>query len=387
MANKQLWTDYTNTIRDMNNAFEALIVDSPSVLGLVGVGAPVTNNKVEWLDQQISPTSFAITGFDTDGDGTGVNFASTTGMLANDIVYIESATGVKRYEVMKITSVDSATDTTMERDYGSTSSYTLVVGDVLKVTRPHNEASTATADSNVEPTAAYNYTEIKDRVAKLSRNAATAGIYGLNPQAAVNTLMNQAIEYQMTELMWDWNRSFYNGVKVARSATEAGTMGGVFQFLGAGTDKSAATLTQTMINDQFATIFGNGARARNYALVCNTFQARKISGFNTSGTNPLTTVSSGSNTSGQLITQLNGDFADVEGAFGGRIIVEPELAQDVLLFLDLDKLKHRYWATLTDKDATTPGADFEQRRLLMEVSLEVKNGSTAHGYLRNLAVS
>jgi len=43
-----------------------------------------------------------------------------------------------------------------------------------------NEATEASANTGYEPVAAFNYSQIFDRVAKLSRTAMNTGMYGIN---------------------------------------------------------------------------------------------------------------------------------------------------------------------------------------------------------------
>ena len=117
--------------------------------------------KEEWLEDSLTPTSTTIASFDTNGDGTGINVASTAGIRAGAILRFTSSADITKTEQVQVASVDSATALTVVRDYGGTTGVTLVVGDkVFLVSSPLNEKTEAGTSNGQEPDMVYNHTQI-----------------------------------------------------------------------------------------------------------------------------------------------------------------------------------------------------------------------------------
>ena len=374
--------DFQNTIRDLNGAYQALVASYPTLLSLVRVGPAATSTKHEWLEEQLNPTSSAIASFDTDGDGTGVNVASTAGFSAGDIVRTTSSTGVTQSELMRIVSVDSATDLTVARDYGGTTGVTLDVGDILVlVSSPKNEATDASVTTGSgEASVAYNYTQIEDAVAKVSKTAQVTRMYG------VENLLNQDVQRKMLHLMRRQNNSLIHGVKVERTSSVAGTAGGFLSFLAGGNSTAVSgAISSTVINNAFEAIFDDGGVSTRYAIVCAENQARKISAFNTAGSNPVAQIPFGTTTTGGYIQTFISDLSAARG-FVGQVVVDPNMPKDQVAILDLDRVEVNYLRPLTDEDATLPGGDYFQRRLLHEYTFTFRDAQKAHALLTGLNV-
>lgn len=374
--------DFQNEIRDLNGAYQALVASYPTLLSLVRVGPAATATKHEWLEEQLNPTSSAIASFDTDGDGTGVNVASTSGFSAGDIVRTTSSTGVTQSELMRIVSVDSATDLTVARDYGGTTGVTLDVGDILVlVSSPKNEATDASVTvGSAEASTAFNYTQIEDAVAKVSKTAQVTRMYG------VENLLNQDVQRKMLHLMRRQNNSLIHGVKVERTSSVAGTAGGFLSFLtGGNTANVAGAISATVINNAFEQIFDDGGVSTRYAIVCAENQARKISAFNTAGSNPVAQIPFGTTTTGGYIQTFISDLSAARG-FVGQVVVDPNMPKDQVAILDLDRVEVNYLRPLTDEDATLPGGDYFQRRLLHEYTFTFRDAQKAHALLTGLTV-
>lgn len=373
--------EFQNEIRDLSGAFDQLVQAYPTLLSLVRVGPAVANNKFEWLEEQLTPTTATIASFDTDGDGTGVNVGDTTGFKAGDIIVAETSAGASRTEVMKIASVDSATDLTIVRDYGSSTGATLATGDVLKlVSRPLAEGTDATAGDGAEAGTAHNFTQIEDEVAKISRTTQQARHYG------VENMLNDQVQRKMVSIMRRINNSLIWGYKVERSSSNNGTTGGLLQFLSSGNVNAVSgALTAGEINESLAAIFSDGGYSNNYALVCAENQARKISAFNTSGSNPVVQRQATDRSTGGYISTFVGDLP-VQNGFTANVVVDPNFPKDQLAIVDMNRVSIRYMQTLTDRDATPAGADYFQRRLLTEFGFEIRDGGKAHALLTGLTV-
>lgn len=381
MANPNSY-DFTLGVRSVQPVFDLLISKYPTLVGRIRRGAPARSTKEEWLEDSLTPASTTIASFDTNGTGTGINVASTAGMVAGQLLRFESSAGADRGEIVKIASVDSATDLTVVRPYGSSSGTTLVVGDtVYSVSKPQAEGTDpGTAQDNTEPTTNYNYTQIFKRTARITRTASQTAQYG-----GANTMAYQ-IEKKMTEIMMEINNQIIFGERVVRSASAEGSFGGMIAFTRSGNiDTTGSAISKTIINNLIELCWADGAMASNFLLVAAPNQARKISAFNTAGTNPVVMTSPDSRVTGGYVAQFVGDLP-VKSGFMAEILVEPNFPKDKVLLLDLNSVELAYLQEFGVRPATPEGADYIQEVILGELTLRVKNGQKAHALATGLTV-
>ncbi len=375
--------EYQNLVRSVVEVFDQLRASFPTFLSLIPTGVNATNTKEEWMEDELTPVQTTISSFDTDGDGTGVNVASTAGMRAGALLRFTTSADITRTEICKITSVDSATDLTLVRDYGGSTGVTLVVGDkVFLVSSPLNEKSSAGTGTGQEPDMAYNYTEIFERVAEISRTAQAVKKYGLE------NALDYQVSNKMIDIMREMNNAVIYGRKVARASAENGSMGGILQFMESGNiDTTGGAISTTIINNILEAIFNDGAFSNNYALLCAENQARKISALNTSGSNPVIQKERTDRTLGGYISTFIGDLPVQEG-FLAKIVVDPNFPKDQIAVVDMNRIEISWLAEseLKDFDATPPGFDGFKRRILGEATVRIKNGTKAHGLATGLNV-
>lgn len=373
-----------NEVRNVQEAFNLLVSQAPALISLIRVGAPARATKEEWTEYSLAPQSTTIASFDGGtATGTGINVASTTGMEVGQLLRFESSAGADRGEIVKIASVDSSTDLTVVRQYGSYpgSAVTLAVGDsVINVSKPKNEATSASATDNTEPSVNYNYTQIFERTATLSRTAIQTAQYGV-----ANELSFQ-IQTKMKELMFEFNSSLIYGERVQRSASQNGTFGGILAMIrGGNTDTTGGAISKTILNNLFEACFSDGNVSNNYAILCAPNQARKISAFNTSGSNPIVSVQQDAKTTGGYVQTFVSDLPAANG-FMGKIVVEPSFPKDKIALIDLNNIEIAYLQPFGISDATLPGYDGTMQRVLGEATVRVMNGTKAHGIATGLTI-
>ena len=376
--------DYQNKVRDLQEIFTQLVKDFPILLSMVKTGRPALNTKYEWLEDSLSPVATTISGFDTDGDGTGVNVGSTVGIIAGAILRFSTALDVSRTEYVKVASVDSATDLTVVRDYGGSVGETLVVGDkVFLVSSPKGEKTLAVAGAGQEPDVQYNYSQIFDRTADISKTAQAIKIYGLNDA------LDYQVQNKMKEIMWEMNNAIIYGRRVERSASENGTMGGILQYMESGNiESTGGAISADILNNMLQMIFRDGAFSNNFAILCADNQARKISAFNSAGDNPtLNAAQADAQSFGYYISRFVGDLP-VQSGFTAPVVVDPNFPRDKVAIVDMNNiaLVPLNGRTLNDEDATTPGLDGYARRILGEYTFEMINGKKSHAIAEGLDV-
>jgi hypothetical protein len=384
--------DFSNNIRDVNELFDTLIAEQPlltrillgdmSFADTIFQPGEVSNTKYEWINDQLSPVASAIAGFDTDGDGTGVNVASTSGMVAGQLLRVESSTGASRTEILKIDSVDSSTELTVSRDYGGSTGVTLVAGDVLKVTsQPLLQNTTAGDGIKHEGSAQFNYTEIIDEVAEVSRTSHQTSSYDKYTQ----------IEGQMKAAMIRFIRKVENaiihGLKVAPATGVPGSMGGIRQLIDGNIDSTGGALSQTLINNVFEEIAADGGMSNNYLIMGHPTQTRKISALNTGGTNPVVFKQDEiGQRLGNFVTNYVSDLPLLGGAMSANIFSNWQMVQDEVVILDMNRIKIKTMQGAVAMNAAQNGQDGLKERILTEITLEVMNGGQAHGKITGLSL-
>ena len=390
MAGKQLSYDYVNDVRDLSNAFEIIVKQIPVLSSLVGTpligldGNPVVakNTKHEWLEDSAAPRTFTVNATRNIAGATLV-LTDTSDVKAGMVLAFESALGASKTVQLFVDSVDSATDLTVSVYAGSTD-VQLVATDVAKlIGTPKNESTSPSPDNGFEPGTAFNYTQIFDRTAKVSKTSQAVKMYG------IEDTLNYQVQRQLLDLGYELNNALIYGRKVERSASNPGSMDGILAILEAGSDNqvdaSGAAISPSILNDAFEQGYGNGATQMN-TIICNTNQARKISAFNTTGNNPI--VTRDERQAGSYVVSFVSDLPIGGQGQVSQIIVDQNFPKDKVGLLDVGKigLVPLEGRTFADENAAGNGDDYWARRVLGEYTLQLRNANESHMEITDLAL-
>ncbi|CAK0766069.1 Phage protein [Gammaproteobacteria bacterium] len=361
---------YQNTPRDLSVVLDTIVAADPSLISIVGRNGLAHNTKHEWLQDKLSPETDALAAAVAANDATSLTVVNGAAFSAGMVIAFEGYD-----EVMRVSAVSTNT-LTVSRGYGGTTALAAIANgtEIKIISRPRAEGTSAGDDPGRQPTSDYNYTEIFDYTASLSKTANAVGSLG------IDNLLDYQVANGSRMITRRMNNALIYGRRVERSANADGSMGGILQFVGGTTgvavDGNAADLTAAMVNGAIESIVRRGGRPNT--ILCNTNQARKISGFN----NNLQ-VQRADQTTGNAVYQF---LNDLPMGVISRIVVDINFPKKKLAILDstridLIPLKGR---ALNDVDATPAGADYVARRLLGEYTAEIKNGDSAHGMINNL---
>lgn len=396
--------DFTNDIRDVNEAFDTLLSEFPVLLqivlqgstndligaGLIGQGTPpsvlstfitgeVSNTKYEWINDQLTPIFSDITSINGNGDGTLFDVTDGSRFQAGMLVRIESTVGASKSEVIKITGV-SSNQLTVTRDYGGSTGVTLIVGDVFRLTSQPLEQNTDAGEAiKHEGTAAFNFTEILDEHAAVSRTAQQTNTYDKYSQI---TSQGKAALIRLARKI---SGAMYHGLQVAPSAGIPSSMGGLRQLITGNVESSGGAISQTKLDDVFEDIASNGGKSQNYLIVGHPTQTRKISALNTGGTNPVVFKQDVvGQRLGNFVSNYVSDLPLMEGAMSAGILSDWDMVKDELLILDMNRIRLKSMKGIGALNAANNGQDGFKERYLGELTLEVKNGGEAHGKVTGL---
>ncbi len=380
--------DFNHPTVDIQENFIDLIVDEPTLLSRFGIIPKTTNGRIhKWFQRQLSPASTTITGFDTDGDGTGVNVASTTGMTALDTLYFESSTGEYRSENVRITTVDSSTDLTIVRDINSSPGATLVIGDIVHLSKTTAEDASVSTQDIDQQTEKTNYTKTYDRGFALTTLGNITPVEGRVNGAEAAKIIDALVQLQR-EIFWEETKDFIWLYKdqASNTTTDKGALGGFKQFQASGNiNSTGGAVSLDHFNDANELIFNDGAGANASRIaVMNVNQARRISAFPTSGTNPLTTRPERDTSTGQWITQIIGD---IPGNIN-EIVIEPNMPKDEIWLINPSLIKMVINLPMQDTDATNNSQRPLRfvRRLTTDITWEIRDAKLAHATITGLTV-
>lgn len=359
-------------VRDVNEAFNQLLASMPVLMNMMGDGLPATNTKVEWTEDQIAPARQAVTVVATDD----LTVADASAFPVGTVIAIESSAGVSKTELVQVTAVSTNT-LTVSRTYGGSTGSTIVVGDILiRVSKPIGENTQAPTGEGRQPEYLFNYTQIFDAVAEVSRTSNQVDMYGFTP-------LDYAEMTKMREIAYDINNALIYGRRVERSASANGTLGGILQYInttGGNIDTTGGNLSPTIINNIIENIYNDGGYGMELMILCNTNQARRISAFDNSSLE----IMRQDTTTGKVISRFQTDLP--MAATQMMIMSDNNFPKDQLVILTPSALKKRMMQPMIAIDATQPGQDGRATRLLTELSLEVMQGKNMHGIATGLNV-
>lgn len=366
---------FQDQVRDLSNALSVVVQSQPTLLSMIEVVTDPNqfahNHKHEWNEDKLTPQADTTTGA-VLAAAVSVPVTDGTRFKVHDI-WVNTNTD----ERIRVTAI-AANTLTVTRAVGGTDT-AMALGDELRlVARPQAEGSDPGDDAGQQPVTQFNYTQIIDRTAVVSRSSQGTKKYGIESQ------IDYQVNVHMDQIARELNNTVIFGVRTQRSATVRGSMGGVLSFLDqAGANKidaAAGAVSKTLLNSALEKAFANGAG--KLVAVCHQAQARKITALDSNYQ-----IVRSDRTSGKVIYEYQGDIPG--GAqTPAAIVVDPNYSKKRVDFVDVSRLRLVPFTegNLRDFDATKNGADNIARRMLGEMTLEVKNALEMHASLQNLAV-
>jgi hypothetical protein len=238
---------------------------------------------VKWIEDTMPVFRTTLgTGGGGDGSGTSITVASGHGpyFRQGDVVAV-SLTGAPETILEKylVTSV-SGDVLTVERGFGSTSTVTTAVdGSYITIlTRAMPEAANYTTGYTTATTIPENYSQIISEAVQVSETQRVIQKFGIADM----------MDYQVSKLFADGGaagrlaqfleRTFYFGEKVARDASNYGSMGGFKTFVTTNVaNKAGAAITRADIHTKIRQIRTAGGKVTH--LVTGAWGIEKITGM------------------------------------------------------------------------------------------------------------
>ena len=362
---------FQNKKRDLSDVLSTVIKDEPRFISLFGPAENATQQKHEWLEDQLIGRSVTVTTL------SGTTFSASAADLAKlrvgTLVVVKDDSAL--FQVATLT--DSGFTLTLVAANGSDTELP-AANDVLSiVSTPVREGSSSGEgdETGLTGQTAYNCTQIFRKDIILSGSALAVNVFG-----TVDNQLNKQTAFALSELARDLNRVALFGRRVEATATTRGEAGGPY-FFGCGgnglaIDASAAAFDSVAVNDAAQAVLGAGGDPS--LILCSPGQARVLSN---EYKNQLQIVRSDDRRGAYVAVIVN----EINGR-GMTVMADPDMPDTDAWIIDpagfgLVSLQGR---AITDSDATPQGFDGIKRMALGEVTFLFKNANARLCRVKNL---
>ena len=365
---------FENKKRDLSDVLSTIIKDEPRFISLFKPGETATQQKHEWLEDQVSGRNITATA--VNALVLTVSEADAAKVRVGTLLSVHDDTALFR-----VAAVSAAGVTVALVAANGSSTTTPAANDVLDIVSTPMGEGTANGDGEEDYRQTgknWNATQILRKDIVLTGSAMAIGVYG-----NVDNQMNRQTAFALGELARDLNRVAIRGRRVEVNATTKGEAGGLYAFAapagGLVIDASAAKLDSFSLNDAAQAVVGEGADPTT--ILCSPGQARVIS---LEYKNKLQILRSDDHRGAYVAVIVN----EVNG-HGMTIIADPDMPDKEAWVLDpsgfsLSNLKGR---AITDQDATPKGFDGIKRMALGELTFVFKNALQRCCRIKNLMAS
>lgn len=366
---------FQNKKRDLSDILSTVIKDEPRFISNFKPVENATQQKHEWLEDQIagrSVTASTVTeaGVVTPADSSfsGIKIGTLLVVRNDSALFRVTALGDATFTVALVAA--NGSQKTMPED-----------GDVLNiVSTPVAEGSNPGDGDETGITGAseYNCCQIFRKDIILSGTALAINVFG-----SADNQLNRQTAFALGELARDLNRVALFGRRVEATATTRGEAGGLY-FFGTRSNSPAidaltTKLDSTLVNDAAQAVMGAGGDPTQ--ILCSPGQARVLS---CEYKNQLQILRSDDRRGAYVAVVVN----EINGR-GMTIMADPDVPDTDVWVLDpagfgLSSLNGR---AITDTDATPKGFDGIKRMALGELTFVFRNAAQRICRISNLQSS
>ncbi|WP_295806478.1 DUF5309 family protein [uncultured Victivallis sp.] len=366
---------FQNKKRDLSDILSTVIKDEPRFISNFKPVENATQQKHEWLEDQIAGRSVTASAVTEAGVVTPAD-SSFAGIKIGTLLVVRNDSALFR-----VTALDDATFTvTLVAANGSKKTMP-EDGDVLNiVSTPVAEGSNPGDGDETGLTGAceYNCCQIFRKDIILSGTALAINVFG-----SADNQLNRQTAFALGELARDLNRVALFGRRVEATATTRGEAGGLY-FFGTRSNSPAidaltTKLDSTLVNDAAQAVMGAGGDPTQ--ILCSPGQARVLS---CEYKNQLQILRSDDRRGAYVAVVVN----EINGR-GMTIMADPDVPDTDVWVLDpagfgLSSLNGR---AITDTDATPKGFDGIKRMALGELTFVFRNAAQRICRISNLQSS
>lgn len=366
---------FQNKKRDLSDILSTVIKDEPRFISNFKPVENATQQKHEWLEDQIAGRSVTASAVTEAGVVTPAD-SSFAGIKIGTLLVVRNDSALFR-----VTALDDATFTVTLIAANGSKKTMPEDGDVLNiVSTPVAEGSNPGDGDETGLTGAceYNCCQIFRKDIILSGTALAINVFG-----SADNQLNRQTTFALGELARDLNRVALFGRRVEATATTRGEAGGLY-FFGTRSNSPAidaltTKLDSTLVNDAAQAVMGAGGDPTQ--ILCSPGQARVLS---CEYKNQLQILRSDDRRGAYVAVVVN----EINGR-GMTIMADPDVPDTDVWVLDpagfgLSSLNGR---AITDTDATPKGFDGIKRMALGELTFVFRNAAQRICRISNLQSS
>ena len=366
---------FQNKKRDLSDILSTVIKDEPRFISNFKPVENATQQKHEWLEDQIAGRSVTASAVTEAGVVTPAD-SSFAGIKIGTLLVVRNDSALFR-----VTALDDATFTVALVAANGSQKTMPEDGDVLNiVSTPVAEGSNPGDGDETGLTGAceYNCCQIFRKDIILSGTALAINVFG-----SADNQLNRQTAFALGELARDLNRVALFGRRVEATATTRGEAGGLY-FFGTRSNSPAidaltTKLDSTLVNDAAQAVMGAGGDPTQ--ILCSPGQARVLS---CEYKNQLQILRSDDRRGAYVAVVVN----EINGR-GMTIMADPDVPDTDVWVLDpagfgLSSLNGR---AITDTDATPKGFDGIKRMALGELTFVFRNAAQRICRISNLQSS
>ena len=366
---------FQNKKRDLSDILSTVIKDEPRFISNFKPVENATQQKHEWLEDQIAGRSVTASTVTEAGVVTPAD-SSFSGIKVGTLLVVRNDSALFR-----VTALDDATFTVALVAANGSQKTMPEDGDVLNiVSTPVAEGSNPGDGDETGITGAseYNCCQIFRKDIILSGTALAINVFG-----SADNQLNRQTAFALGELARDLNRVALFGRRVEATATTRGEAGGLY-FFGTRSNSPAidaltTKLDSTLVNDAAQAVMGAGGDPTQ--ILCSPGQARVLS---CEYKNQLQILRSDDRRGAYVAVVVN----EINGR-GMTIMADPDVPDTDVWVLDpagfgLSSLNGR---AITDTDATPKGFDGIKRMALGELTFVFRNAAQRICRISNLQAS
>ena len=344
-------------------------------IGQASLGFPCDQVKHEWMEDQLTPSIWALAAAYTAGTGQ-MTLASGQGKYAyiDDIIFVGD-------NVLRILAITGDVLNVAGGVGDSTDANAANAAEVRRLSMAAPEGGVARMDSRKTTiVGAYNYTQIIKDWTILTGTMEVIQRYGYVSERAYQE------EKVMLRLGISLEQTLLYGIRsYSAGPPRRSTMGGLNQYIltagingswGTVYDANGAQLTEILLNNQFQAIWEEGGMPS--LILVNAFQKRIISGWSS----PRVRITQPESTGGGVIGYYESEF----GVF--ELMMDRWVRSTDLIILTPDEVGIGPLNGRAFGSKLLPSlGDYTQSEVLGEYTMEVRKGSMAHGWIYDLATS
>ena len=366
---------FQNKKRDLSDILASVVKDSPRFISNFRTVENATQQKHEWLEDQIAGRS--ITAAANSNGILTVSAADSAKVAVGTLLTFKDDSALFVVNAVNGTSVT----VTLASSNGSalTAANIPAEGGIFNiVSTPVGEGSIFGDATGITGNAEYNCTQIFRKDIILSGSAMAVNVFG-----NVDNLLNRQTSFALDELARDLNRVALFGRRVEAAPNVRGEAGGLYYF-GCGEnaldiDADGNTLDSFIINDAAQAVLSEGGDPMQ--ILCSPGQARVLSSEYKHNLQILRSDDRRGAYVAQIVNEINGR--------GMVIMADPDVPDNDAWVIDPNGfgLANLQGRGICDEDATPKGFDGIKRMALGELTFEFKNAKQRLCRIKNLLAS